>query len=278
MRPARLSLPLLVVIGAAMVGCSQPIPHTTFTARDARSLSTPALAQKVLGPLLGVRVIEAIRHERGEGPETVEFYTQPEVPIEGINRVCSVDYILIHYNWLDIPEIKPSTPLRVKSMHVETRYKGIIDPSGEPGSDAYKAAHAAACAKFKTGLDAFRAPSAGDAQWLAAMEPQYLQGMRTPSGWALQCNDDGRGACRNARRLLTRMPLRNATQVEAAECSPVQTGYQVRYCYRLTFQYPDEFDHPEWQVFLEGGMLTGSSPVELMSVKMQHVPRPIRLH
>lgn len=278
MRSVIMPLVGLAAVGM-LVGCSPSPPASAITVEDARSLPATELAHKVLGPHLGDRIIEVIRHESTTPgvPENVEFYSQPEMPSPRINGICSVDVITVEYNWFDFDEVDASTQLRIKRVAAESRFEAVPRPTGEPGSDAYERAHAESCANLTTATDAFRAPDAGDAQWLAAMEEQYTNESDRGSLWEVACDDYVDSTCTGARRALSGLRLEMATEVEFIECAAMEGQDAVNYCYRLSFPYVGSHN-TEWVVTLAGGMRTGSSPVQIRSVTMEHRREPLILH
>ena len=272
-----------IALCTLLTGCVQPLgsrPQSRLTVAEARSLPTEQLATKVLGPFLGRRIIEVVRYEYNstEGPpEKVEFYSQPESPWPRLNRICSIDVITVEYNWMDFERVDDNAPLEVKRVSAESRYKAFDDPSGEPGTEAYQTASDAVCASIKTATDAFRAPSAGDAQWLAAIEKAYLKKPEHLARLPFSCDDFADNTCASALAQLSQLELKAATTVELTECDLPEQRWALSQCYRLTFPYAGS-DNPEWELTVLAGIRTGSSPVEIRSIKLAHVEEPTVVH
>ncbi len=266
-----------------LTACSQPrgsTPQSPLTVAEARSLPTARLAAKILGPFLGQRIIEVVRYDHGETggpPEKVEFYSQPETPSPRLNRICSIDVITVEYDWMDFDRVNDTAPLQVKRVSAESRYKTFDDPLGEPGTEAYQTASDVACARMNTATDAFRAPSAGDAQWLAAVEKAYLQEPRHLARLPFSCGDFADNTCASALAQLRHLELKAATTVERTECDLPEQRWALSRCYRLTFPYADS-DDPEWKLTVLAGIRTGSSPVEIRSLHLAHVEEPLVMY
>lgn len=255
--------------------CAQAPP---LTINEVRTLSTSQLARAQLGERLGARVIEAVRRDYPSSPavpSSVDFYTQPEAPWPRINRICRTDVITVEFNWFDVEHAQASTPLTMGHVEATSRYLAFPDPPGEPGTPEYDQRHVAACLRFHSALDAFRAPDAGDAQWLASLESQWSQPFDR-LGFALSCDDFADSTCGLARRSLAGLRLHRAVEVRRADCPPrpSQRRDQVNYCYQLTFNYADS-DNPEWVLNVVGGMRDGMAPVEIRALRIEHV-RPAR--
>lgn len=262
-------LPVLIAgLAATSTGASA---NPLFTVNDARTLATSQLARELLGERLGSRVMDAVRHEYDSEtitPKSVDFYTRPEWPHPRINGICRTDVITIEYDWFDQDEVTPSTPLKINHVEAASRYKAFTEPAGEPGSPENDKAQEAACASFKTALDAFRAPDAGDAQWLAAMHREYSQAS-TRRRFKFECDDFADKSCAKAAAVLPSLALNLATLVAGIDCSKPEKGDQVNYCYRLTFPYFGTVD-PEWIMSVVGGMRDGMAPVEIRTLKLEH--------
>jgi len=276
---------LASVILVACIGYGY-IQAEPLTFSKEKLLPATVLARKLLGERLGAKVIEAVRHERNGLPDYTEFYTQPEFGAPQLNGICRTDVITVEYNW---PESSRASAA-LKIIHVEAipRYKAFPVPPGEPGTSANGKAQAAACAAMKTARDAFRAPSSGDAQWLAAIETEYVGGA---GPFAFTCSDFADGSCVQAKRALTQLKLKPSTEVKGVDCPKGKSGDQLDECYRLTFPYPghDEYSDnqdrrdaedydPEWIVTIFAGMHDGYAPVRIRSLNMEHVPRPIVMY
>ena len=268
---------LALALGAGSHAQPSPVPQE-INVNDARSLPAPQLARALLGERLGSRVIEAVRHEyessNGSAPLAVDFYTQPELPWPRINRICRTDVITVEYDWFDMDGPAPSTPIHIFHVEATSRYKAFPMPPGEPGSPENDRAQQAACANFRTALDAFRAPSTGDAQWLAAIEEEYLQA--TPRRrFNFTCRDYADVTCAGARQALTQLALNRASEVALVDC-PGPSPDQINYCYRLVFPYRDK-DDPEWAMTVVAGMRDGMAPVKIRSLRLDHLAPPIIL-
>jgi hypothetical protein len=271
---------LALTLSPSPATATPPTPGSTITVSEARTLPTPQLARELLGERLGSRVIEAVRHEyesSGSTPRYVDFYTQPEQPWPRINGVCRTDVITIEYNWFDFDAVDPSTPRKIVHVEATSRYLAFPMPPGEPGSPENERAQEAACANFDTALEAFRAPSAGDAQWLAAIAEEYSRSPSRNRRFNFTCRDLADPSCAQAASALPALSLRLASDVRLTDCPPERTRDQVRYCYRLTFPYA-ETDAPEWVLSVVAGMRDGMAPVEIRSLTLEHVQRSIAFH
>ena len=254
-----------------------------ITVGNEKSLSTATLAKGLLGEKIGSKVIEVVRHYREGIPDYAEFYTQPEFGAPQLNGICRTDVITLEYGWRKTPTT--STPLKIIHVEAIPRYKSFPVPPGEPGTPANDQAQAAACANMKTARDAFRAPSSGDAQWLAAITGEYRAGS---AKFAFTCNDFADASCKQARRLLSSLQLAPSTDVKVIDCPKEKTGDQMDECFSLTFpyhghmQYSDNQDmrevedyEPEWVLTIFAGMKDGFSPVRIRSLNMEHVQKPL---
>lgn len=260
------------------------------TVADLRSLPTPELAAELLGQRMGSRVIEAKRYEyagpSGSVPQYVEFFTQPELSMPVINGICRTDVITVEYNWFDHEAVNDSTSLKIARVAAKSKYKSFADITGDPSFDEQNRAQYAACANMKTALNAFRAPSAGDAQWLAAIHREYS----TSAGrFKFSCKDFADRSCASAREVLRSLALDEAENVERIDCPKTSTPDQVSYCYRLTYAYPEpsrfpeigdytDVAGPEWILTVFAGMRDGAAPVKIRSLHLEHVPPPLVLH
>lgn len=301
----KIVLLIIAALGQAILAlpCKAIAAADKFTIGDARSLPSDQLAIELLGEQLGSRVIDVKRYDYSTAdesvPQYIEFYSKPELTDPRLNGICRTDVITIEYDWSDLDQssmevtakaLPPSTALKIAHMEAIPRYKSFPLPPGEPGTPENDRAQAAECAKMTTATDAFRAPSAGDAQWLAAIEKSYLD---ISSKINFTCDDFADRSCVKAREALQRLPLRLSSKVETQDCPKTKTGDQVDYCYRLTFPYQDIsssgfggspyadiVDNPttydqEWVLTVWAGMRTGSSPVMIRSLRLEHVPKPI---
>ena len=297
-------LMVAALIQAFLVSPSEALaPAHEFTVGDTQSLPSDKLAVELLGERLGSRVIEVKRYDYstsdGDIPQYVEFYSKPELTDPRLNGICRTDVITIEYNWGDIEQssmevaargIPPSTALKIAHVEAIPRYKAFPLPPGEPGTPENDKAQAAECAKMTTAADAFRAPSAGDAQWLAAIEKIYLDNSAKIN---FTCDDFADHSCVKARDALQRLPLRLSSKVDIQDCPKIKTGDQVDYCYRLIFPYRDNslsgfgsspyadiVDNPrtydqEWVLTVWAGMRTGASPIMIRSLWLKHIPKSV---
>jgi hypothetical protein len=268
-------------VAAALALSSFPLAAQMpeLTIRDVRTLPTPGLARWLLGERLAARVIEGVRHDDGSArriPSSVDFYTQPEVPWPRINGICRTDVITVEYDWFDLTADTPdSAPIRIAHVEAASRFLAFPEPAGEPGTPDYDRASEAACAHFRSALDAFRAPSASDAQWLASLEAEWRQDGNA-SRFAFTCEDAADASCGSARRALAQLKLNRAIDVRNLDCPANRTRPrdQVNYCYRLSFNYA-ESDDPEWLLMVVGGMRDGMAPVEIRALHLQRVERSV---
>lgn len=272
----------LVCLPLVVSGCGggQPSPTTAvLTVKEARTLAPRILASRLIGPALGSRVIEAVRREypaRGGIPREVDLYSQPEFAWPQINGICRTDVVTVEYDWFDHDNASETTPLNVVHVEAVSRYKAFPMPPGEPGSSINEEAQSEQCAKMTTAKDAFRAPSAGDAQWLAKLAQEYMRG---PVGRAFPftCDDFQDLSCKQSGMALSGLSLGRATRVVAVDCHNRRPNDQINYCYQLTFPYPDS-DNVEWQIAVEGGMRNGMAPVEIRSLHLHHQRKPMVMH
>ncbi|RYD55608.1 MAG: hypothetical protein EOP60_05985 [Sphingomonadales bacterium] len=256
--------------GAAQAGIS---------VQEARGLDPSELATKLVGPLIGSRVIEAVRHEYGADtnvPQEVMLYTRPVLSWPRLNGICRVDVITVEYDWFEHDAVTPSTVLNIFRVEAENRYKAFPMPPGEPGSPENEKAQLAACAGFKLATDAFKAPSAGDAQWLAKVQRLYSE-PEPRRAFKLMCDSDTGSSCDEANDALPRLALHLADKVESIDCAAKYPGHQLVDCYRLTFPYAGT-KNPEWVLTVAAGIKNGMAPVEILSMQARRVSRPIVLY
>lgn len=209
----------LVVMSAVLLGGTAP-PTGSFTANDTSNLSNADLARALLGERLAAKVIEVDRHADDDDatsnvPTYVEFYTQPQLNTPRLNRICRVDVITVEYDFYEHDQIAPTTPLSIARIGATSRYKAFPEVPGEAGSADYDRAQAAECAKMKSAKDAFRAPTAGDAQWLAQIQTEYSD---LSSQFKFTCEDFADRTCASARRQLTSLALNKADSVKKVDC------------------------------------------------------------
>jgi hypothetical protein len=276
----------ILAVGLSLLPATLPAQAPQLTVHDVRTFPVPQLARALLGERLGSRVIEAVRHDYGSTeptPRSVDFYTQPEPPWPRMNRICRTDVITIEYDWSNFAESDDSSPVRIAHIEATSRYLAFPEPSGEPGLPEYDRASEAACAHFRTALDAFRAPNAGDAQWLASLEAEWRL-PRNGSRFTFTCEDFADASCGRARRALTELRLNRAADVRNVDCPANRTRPRdsVNFCYRLSFDYPgtDDYpniDDPEWILTVVGGMRDGMAPVEIRLLHLEHVRQPMAI-
>lgn len=273
----------LVGISAIYVAAGSATAASPFTVSDARSLPTAQLAKELLGERLGNRVIEVRRHDYGDDrstsvPQYAEFFTQPELSNPVVNGICRTDVIVVEYDWFEHEAVSASSPLSIARVAARSRYKSFREPAGEAGSDDHTQLQTAACAGMKTATDAFRAPSGGDAQWLAAIHAQYSD---PASRFTLSCTPSGGASCATARTSIRALALNLASDVQLIDCPNGKTADQVRYCYRLAFPYPTEdyrpdigdysdYTNSEWIMTIDAAMRDGTAPVRIRSIHLKH--------
>ena len=267
---------LAFLVGGLFVTSLTAASQSSITVGDARNLSPRELAVKLIGDRLGSTVIQAVRHEYQSPsgvPKEVELFTQPKSPWPRINGVCFTDVIRVEYDWFEHDEVDSSTPLMVFHVEATSRFKTFPMPPDELEYEESGRFQGAECAKIDNALDAFRAPSAGDAQWLAAMEKEYRQVSLGKRRFQLSCSDFADASCVQSANALIGLRLNLAIDVQFFDCPTLQTKDQVNYCYRLTFPYSGT-DDPEWIVSIVGGMANGMAPVEIRSLNIEHVKKP----
>lgn len=254
----------------------------TLTVAQARTLPTHELARQILGDRLAARVIEAVRYGgSNEAPSYVEFYTKPQLTMPRINGICRTDVITVEYELMDDePEtVSPAAPLSITHVQAKGRYKAFTVPRGELGTPENGRAQADACERMTTTLGSFHAPSAGDAQWLVAIEAEYSDPTQR---FRLSCDDFADRSCASVKRQLPRLKLNLAKRVESVDCTTKRKGDQLDLCYRLSFPYPGEecsdrqdlsdFEcrDLEWVMTVFAGMEKGDSPVRILSLHLEH--------
>jgi len=266
----------------ALAGLPAAATPPPLTVDEARSLGTDQLASRLLGPMLASRVIEAKRHEYTGSPtipQYVEFFTRPENSTPVVNGICRTDVIVIEYDWLNRNTVSPTTPLAISRVSARTLYISFPEPTGDPSSESYQRAQEMACAGMTTTAEAFRAPSGGDAQWLAALYREYSGAGR----FRFSCDDFEDRSCKKAREILPSLTLKHAVDVNLIGCPKRKTGDQVNFCYTLTFPASEPSDSPEipdhsqtypwgWQLTIVGGMRDGFAPVRIRSLRLEHLP------
>lgn len=278
-------MPWLLQFSASMMGLAGlPVDakQPSLTVSEARSLDTEQLASRLLGPTLGPRVIEAKRHEYDSSisiPEYVEFFTRPTNSMPNINGICRTDLIVIEYDWFNRDTVSPTTPLAVSRVSARNLYIAFPEPAGDPGEESYQRAQEKACASMTTTADAFRAPTGGDAQWLAAIYREYSGAGQ----FRFTCDDFDDRSCKKARQILPSLTLKRAAEVNLIRCPKRKTGDQMNLCYTLTFPASEPSDSPEipdntqtypggWQLTVVAGMRDGFAPVRIRSLHLEHLP------
>jgi hypothetical protein len=274
----------LILLPIATTAAASPEP---LTVAQARTLPTHELATQILGDRLAAKVIEAVRHEGSDdAPSYVEFYTKPTLTRPRLNGICRTDVITAEYELMDASSdtVSPSAPLDVTHVQAKGRYKAFPVPPGDYGTPENERAQAEACARMTTAVDAFHAPSAGDAQWLAAIEAQYSD---PRSRFPFSCDDFADRSCAKAQAQLPRLKLNEAKKVEATDCANERKGDQIDLCYRLSFPYPGEecsdrqdssdfeCSDVEWVLTVFAGMKEGDSPVRILSLHLEHQRRAV---
>jgi hypothetical protein len=273
---------------SSQAGSNHATDVPPITVDNARNLPTSELARALLGERLASRVIEARRYERDDDadstiPEYVEFFTQPQLSEPVLNGICSSDVITIEYDWYTHEKLTNATPLHIARIVAGSRYKAFIRPAGDPGSAEYDKKQVAACRAMSTAADSFRAPDAGDAQWLAAINQEYSD---PRSQFKFTCSDFADHSCTAARKELPKLGLAQAYDVSEVTCPKERTGDQLDLCFRLAFPYPGSVHHsdltgtiedidPEWVITVHAGMRDGLAPVKIRSLQLDHVRRPI---
>ena len=267
---------LAFLVGGLFVTSLTAASPSSITVGEARNLSPRELAVKLIGDQLGSTVIQAVRHEYQSSsgvPKEVELFTQPKSPWPRINGVCFTDVVRVEYDWFEHDDVDSSTPLRVFHVEATSRFKTFPMPLDELEYEESGRFQDAECAKIGNALDAFRSPSAGDAQWLAAMEEEYRQVSPVKRRFQLNCSDFADASCVQSANALIGLRLNLAIDVQLFDCPTLRTKDQVNYCYRLTFPYSGT-DNPEWIVSIVGGMTNGMAPVEIRSLNIEHVKKP----
>ena len=240
-------------------------------------LPTDRLAERLLGGFLGRRVMEATRVFDAEGrPWEVVFYTRPET--SSANGICRVDVFTMRFV-ADFRQAPDATrPVELQSLSLEQRFKAFHPETIEPLDDyeAYIGAWETACAEFDTAADAFRAPSAGDAQWLTKIENQLQAGWADSEGSVVTCDDLADQSCAGAKEMLRGFTIASASSVVDIACSD---GFARHYsnCYRVQFAFPEpNSSSTEWTVEISAAIESGVAPVTVQSVHVERHAPPIR--
>lgn len=262
-------------LSSASGSTAPPTSPSSITVGEIRSLEAQKLAEQLVGKRLAARVIEATKEEYDSQsglPKKVVFYTRPELAYPRINRICQIDVITIEFNWFDHEQVNASTPLEISHIEAASRFKAFEMPNGEPGSPENKRAQMAACANFATAIDAFRAPNAGDAQWLTEIEEEYLKAPRQKP-LPFECDDYADRTCKQAAKALAKLALKLATEVKEIDCPRGGKKKWYQRCFRLTFPYASS-DQPEWIMSVAAFIRDGSAPVEIGNLKLEHQRKP----
>jgi hypothetical protein len=265
---------VMLLLSLPMYASAQP-SDAALTVGEVRSSTMRALSSRVLGPYVGSHVIEMERHEYLDNvgttiPQEIDFYTQPTLAYPRINGICVTDVITVVFDWFEHSEVTPATALKFQHVAAKSRFLAFDKPSAEPGSSDSERLQAAACVGMTTARDAFSAPTAGDAQWLAAMERELSQSSKAVPRYQIKCLDFRGSACANARVTLSDLRLRDALAIDAVKCPPLRWHDQINYCYQLAFPYAGT-TNPEWELTLIGGVSDGLAPQKIRSITMKHL-------
>lgn len=250
------------------------VGEVPFTVKDARTLSPEDLGQQLIGSRVGRVVFAQRRYYDSESntPMEVDLFLAPKMPWPYIRNICSVDVVTVEYNWFDFDGAKDNDSLKVHRITATSRYLPSAVPVGDAEVD-YTAVEAS-CSNLTNVERAFRAPDAGDAQWLVAMHREYSGDNRKVGTFPFQCSDFDDRSCAKAKLALSALKLENSSETIEIDCEKSGSKAGVSYCYRLTFLYPDS-DSPEWILTLTGGMSDGSAPVRIRRAKLEHIRKPI---
>lgn len=251
--------------------------QSSFTVEDARTLSPEALGKRLIGSRVG-RVVAAQRREYesgGKTPQEVRLFLTPKMPWPYIRNVCSVDVVTVEYNWFDFDGAQDSDSLKVHHIEAQSRFLPSNIPVGDENIDYGKIE--ASCAKRTDVERAFRAPDAGDAQWLMAMQREYSRDNGGSIAFPFECSDFEDRSCARAASAMRTLALQNSVQTIEIDCEMPRGEDQLNHCYRLTFPYPHS-ENPEWILKLDGGMSNGSAPVRIRRVALEHVRKPIVMY
>lgn len=266
---------IIVAVSSASGSTAPPLQPRPITVREIQTLDAPQLAKELIGERLASRVVEVTRHQYGglDGvPSSVDLFTRPQLAYPRINRICQTDVITIEFNWFDHDQVDAATPLTIRHIEASSRFKAFPMPPGEPGTPENEQAQEAACAQFSTALDAFRAPNAGDAQWLVSIEEEYTQTPRNER-FSFECDDFEDRTCKRAFVALPRLALNLATEVKEQDCPKVSKRRWYKTCFQLSFPYVGKTD-PEWVMSVEAFIRDGSAPVEIERLTLKHEQKP----
>lgn len=264
----------MAVVSTAYAFSTADQDQSSFTVEDARTLSPEALGKRLIGSRVG-RVVAAQRREYDSGgktPQEVKLFLTPKMPWPYIRNVCSVDVVTVEYNWFDFDGARDNDSLKVHRIEAQSRFLPSEIPVGDESIDYGKIE--ASCAKRTDVERAFRAPDAGDAQWLMAMQRQYSRDNGKSIAFPFECSDFEDRSCAKAASAMRTLALENSVETIEIDCELPRGKDQANYCYRLTFPYRDS-EHPEWILKLDGGMSNGSEPVRIRRAVLEHVRKPI---
>lgn len=264
----------LTILSIPFVSAAAGQDQTSFTVRDARTLPPKTLGERLIGSRIAP-VVAAQRREYDSGgktPRDVELFLAPKMPWPYIHNICSVDVIKVEYNWFDFDGAGDSDSLKVHHIEAKSRFLPSEMPVGDEDVDYSKIAES--CSKRTDVEQAFRAPSAGDAQWLVAMQREYSRDSGKSDAFPFECSDFEDRSCRKAAGALKTLALEKSVETEKIDCEMPRSKDQVNFCYRLTFPYPHD-DRPEWILKLYGGMSDGSAPVRIRRAVLEHARKPI---
>lgn len=247
-----------------------------ITADQARYLPAEPLAEKLLGAQLAARVVDVERRDYEGIPRYLVFYTRPQLTWPRLNGICATDVITVELDWFESGAKRPGALMHIQHVEAVSRFKAFAMPPGEPGTAENDRLQQQACAAFTHAADAFRAPDAGAAQWLALMEPVYTQPGAAGRAFPFRCDDFSGVSCTHARAALPDLKLNRASKVEAIDCGR-HSGDTMNSCYRLTFPYAGT-DDPEWELSLTGGIALGEWPPKIRDAALKHVPRPMIMY
>lgn len=169
-------------------------------------------------------------------------------------------------------------PLELQGVSLEQRFKAFQPQALDPADDyeAYIGAWETACAEFDTAADAFRAPSAGDAQWLTKIESQLRDGWAESETSVVTCDDFADQSCAAAKEMLRGFTITTASSVVDVACSD---NYAPHYsnCYRVQFAFPEpNSSSTEWTVDVGASIESGVAPVTVRSVHVERHAPPAR--
>ncbi len=266
----------LIVLSTPFLFAAAGQNAPSFTVKDARTLPPEALGERLIGSRIG-RVVAAQRREydsSGKTPREVDLFLTPKMPWPYIRNICSVDVVTVEYNWFDFDGANESESLKLHHIEAKSRFLPSVIPIGD---DVDYSEVEASCSKLTNVERAFRAPDAGDAQWLVAMHREYSSDGGKSAAFPFECSDFEDRSCAKAASAMRTLALENSVETIKIDCEMSKSKDQVNYCYKLTFIYPNS-DDPEWYLNLYGGMSDGSAPVRIRRAVLEHVRKPIVMH